>query len=60
MLTSLVYFQQANVKKSKRFMKIVNIYEKKSSYIPDTLRKNMSYNNIKSHKKADLYTLSTK
>ena len=37
MLTSLVYLQQGNLKKSKKLMKIVITGEKKSSYFPNEL-----------------------
>ena len=58
MLTSLVYLQQGNLKKSKKLMKIVITGEKKSSYFPnelssfnETFKKGVPYDNIKSHKK---------
>ena len=67
MLTSLVYLQQENLKKSKKLMKIVTTGEKKSSYFPkelsnfnETFKKGVPYDNIKSHKKTGLYPYSKK
>ena len=67
MLTSLVYLQQGNLKKSKKLMKIVITGEKKSSYFPnelssfnETFKKGVPYDNIKSHKKTGLYPYSKK
>ena len=57
MPTSLLYLQQGNGKKSKKLIKIVDI-DKKSFYRPNDLRnfnetfwKDVSYDNIKSHRK---------
>ena len=67
MLTSLVYLQQGNLKKSKKLMKIVITGEKKSSYFPkelsnfnETFKKGVPYDNIKGHKKTGLYPYSKK
>ena len=58
MLTSLVSLQKGDVKKSEKLMKIVNIDGRKSSYLLNDLRnfneifrKDMTYDDIKSHKK---------
>ena len=60
MLTSLVYLQQGNLKKTKNLMKIVFTGEKKSLYFlnelssfNETFKKGVPYDDIKSHKKQD-------
>ena len=65
MLTSLVSLQQGNVKKSEKLIKIVNIVEKKYWYLltnlrnfNETVRKDVTYDNIKSHKKTGCYRIS--
>ena len=65
MLTLLVYWQQGNLEKSKKLMKIVITGGKTSSYLPyklssfnKTFKKGVPYDNIKSHKKTGLYPFS--
>ena len=50
MLTRLVSLQQGNVKKSEKLMKIVNI-EKEMRNFNEIFGKDVTYENIKSHKK---------
>ena len=64
MLTSIVYLQEKEVKKMKKLRKIVNIAEEN---LPNNLRnfieffkKNVSYDNIKNHKKQGPYPLYKK
>ena len=63
MLTSLVYLQQGNVKKSKKVMKIVKINEENLHIFRTTgkisvkVSGKMFYDNIKSRKKKDLLSL---
>ena len=63
MLTSLVYLQQGNVKKSKKVMKIVKTNEENLHIFRTTgkisvkVSGKMFYDNIKSRKKQDLLSL---
>ena len=67
-LTSLVYLQQGNDKKLKKLMKVVDIDEenlhifrkKDFGNFNKISRKNVPYDDIKSHKKPGLYPYSRK
>ena len=66
-LTSLVSLQQGNVKKSEKSIKILNIEGKKFSYLlndsrnlNEIFKKDVVYDNIKSHKKAEFHPLPRK
>ena len=68
MLTSLVFLKEGNVKKSEKSIKIVNTEgEVKSSYLlndlryfTDIFRKDVAYDNIKSHKKLRFHSFPRK
>ena len=61
MLTPLTFLLQINVKKSKKLAKKLKLKRKKSYLLNDsmsfseTFRKNITYDNIKSHKKSGLH-----
>ena len=58
MLISIVSLQERNAKKSKKFMKIANIEEENElnrlRLFNDIFKKDVVYDNVKSHKKQDL------
>ena len=66
MLTPLVSLQQGNVKQSEKMMKIVNV-KRNFSYLlnelrnfNETFRRDVTYDNIKCHKKPGLHPFSGK
>ena len=62
--TSLAFLQQENVKKSKKLVNVVNIEEEnllnELRNSNEIFRKDVTYDNIKSHKRADLHPFSKK
>ena len=66
MLTPLVSLQQGNVKQSEKMMKIVNM-KRNFSYLlnelrnfNETFRRDVTYDNIKSHEKPGVHPFSGK
>ena len=57
MLTSLVSLQQGNAKKSDKLIKLNNIEEQNFNEI---FRKDVTYDNIKSHEKPGIHNFSEK
>ena len=60
MLTPLVYWQQGNLKRFKKLMKIVSYFPKELCNFNETSKEGVPYDNIKGHKKTGLYQYSKK